>query len=465
MIFNPKNFMLMKALFGGNSGSSGDPGEVLDGLEIVPDFSAGDYEVVAPTGLLVRSAIIKKPKTLVPDNIAEGVEIAGVVGTHVGGGSSGDNRVKYVTFMYGETELIKYPVISGDTCRDPVANGFISTPTKESTAQYNYTFYGWGASDGGAANANILNNITEDKTVYAIFSSTLRTYTITWLDDDGVTVLKTQSVAYGTVPSYTPSKDDVIFSGWIPEVVAVTGDASYTAQWEEGVDFATASWAKIAEVVAAGKASSAFKLKDTRQQYMGSKLGTVTLMIIGFDVDRLADGTTAGMTIGMATCGGTVLTYPGAGNTYRERTDLYKRMQDDYKGLPQDLKNVIKPALKATQIKVTQPAVSLEVVDFEEPLWLFTPREFGNYVTYNSGLSRDNFPPATVYPAVGSNTSKGVFKALPLNNSGDTISGYYPVRDSGSNVDKIYGIYQSGTVFELNAASTSKHYMRYGFCI
>ena len=165
--------------------------------------------------------------TLKPNQFSSAIE-----SITTGGGSSGDSRVKYVTFMYGETELIKYPVISGDTCHDPVANGYISAPTKESTVQYNYTFYGWGASDGGAADANILKNITEDKTVYAIFTATARLYTITWLDDDG-SVLTTTQVAYGSVPSYTPTKTDWVFAGWIPTPTAVTGAASYTATWSD----------------------------------------------------------------------------------------------------------------------------------------------------------------------------------------------------------------------------------------
>lgn len=212
---------------------SGDSGEVVDDLEIVPDFSAGDYKVVAPTGLLVRSAIIKKPKTLVPDNIAEGVEIAGVVGTHAGGGEvEKPFDCHSVTFVYGDKSYVR-SVADGDTCADPVERGLIPTPTKESTAQYNYTFYGWGASDGGAADANILKNITEDKTVYAVFTATVRYYTITWLDDDGTTVLNTTSVGHGSVPSYTPTKDGVVFDKWIPTPTAVTGDTSYTVQWRD----------------------------------------------------------------------------------------------------------------------------------------------------------------------------------------------------------------------------------------
>lgn len=155
-------------------------------------------------------------------------EIAGIT---TGGGSSAD--VRYVTFMNGDTVLYKKPVAVGDDCVDVLTKGLIETPTKESTAQYNYTYYGWGASDGGAADANILKNITEDKTVYAVFTATVRYYTITWLDSDGVTELPGQKQwAYGTVPSYTPEKEDHIFVGWTPEPVAVTADASYSAVWE-----------------------------------------------------------------------------------------------------------------------------------------------------------------------------------------------------------------------------------------
>ena len=219
-------------------------------------------------------------------------EIASI--TTGGGGSSGDSRVKYVTFMYGETELIKYPVISGDTCRDPVANGYISAPTKESTVQYNYTFYGWGASDGGAADANILKNITEDKTVYAIFTATVRYYTITWLDDDG-SVLKTESLAYGTTPSYKPIKEGLEFAGWDRTPVAVTGNATYTAQWIAQTWFdeeITDSWEEIVAAVNDGTYKTKYKRGNYKTlEYKSYYTPTSTVMqIVDFDVDTLSDG-------------------------------------------------------------------------------------------------------------------------------------------------------------------------------
>lgn len=204
---------------------------LIDNIDIVPNFANGDQIVVAPEGYAVKGATILKPATLIPENIAEVVEIAGVVGTHAGGGGSSAD-VRYVTFRNESTgEEYKKAVAVGDDCVDVVAKGLWKKPTKASTAQYDYTFYGWGASDGGAADANILKNITADKTVYAIFTATARLYTITWLDEDGTELPGQKQWAYGTVPSYTPTKDGVAFGGWNPEPVPVTGNASYTVVW------------------------------------------------------------------------------------------------------------------------------------------------------------------------------------------------------------------------------------------
>lgn len=60
--------------------------ELLDTEEVTPDFSNGDQTVTAPDGYGIKTVVISKPDTLKPGNIAEGVNIAGVVGTFAGGG-------------------------------------------------------------------------------------------------------------------------------------------------------------------------------------------------------------------------------------------------------------------------------------------------------------------------------------------------------------------------------------------
>ena len=149
-----------------------------------------------------------------------------------GGGGGVPTGYKTVTFMNGDNVIFERLVLSGDDCPDPVTQGRIETPTKESTAQYNYTHSGWASVNGGTADSNILKSIATNKVVYSVFTKSVRTYTITFYDEDGTTVLHTQQDAYGTVPTYTPTKDGFVFDKWSPTPVKVTGDTSYTASWK-----------------------------------------------------------------------------------------------------------------------------------------------------------------------------------------------------------------------------------------
>ena len=103
-----------------------------------------------------------------------------------------------------------------------------STPIKPSTAQYSYTFKGWSPTVVAA---------TANKTYTAAFTETVRKYTVTWKDEGGST-LKTESIAYGTMPDYgdppTKASSGVVtyaFAGWVPDIVAVSGAAIYTATY------------------------------------------------------------------------------------------------------------------------------------------------------------------------------------------------------------------------------------------
>ena len=189
-----------------------------------------EYLIKDSTLLGIAEAI--RGKTGSKDTIAV-KDMAAQIESITGGGGSADGCAT-VTFMNGNTELFSRPVYIGDDCPNPVDQNRIETPTKDSTAQYTYEYNGWSLTDGGDASASALTNVTEDRTVYAAFKATAREYTITWLDDDGTELNQTQ-VAYGTIPSYTPSKEGAAFGGWTPTPVAVTGDAIYTAAWVETV--------------------------------------------------------------------------------------------------------------------------------------------------------------------------------------------------------------------------------------
>ena len=148
--------------------------------------------------------------------------------------SGGSSDVCYVTFKNGSTTLYKKAVAIGDDCVDVLEKGILTTtPTKASTAQYHYTYSGWSKTNGGTASDTALSNVTANRTVYAAFTSSVRSYTITYYDSDGTTVLKTEPVGYGSIPSYAPTKDGFDFAGWVPTPSAVTGATSYTAKWAE----------------------------------------------------------------------------------------------------------------------------------------------------------------------------------------------------------------------------------------
>ena len=128
-----------------------------------------------------------------------------------------------VTWVNGEDVLLTDTVAYGET---PEYTG--ETPTKASTAEYDYSFAGWTPE---------VDAVTGDVTYTATFDSTQRSYTITWKNDDG-SVIDTTTVSYGEVPTHADATKDATeqytytFAGWTPEIVAVTGDAEYTANFE-----------------------------------------------------------------------------------------------------------------------------------------------------------------------------------------------------------------------------------------
>ncbi|MBE5812325.1 MAG: hypothetical protein E7314_01555, partial [Clostridiales bacterium] len=105
-----------------------------------------------------------------------------------------------------------------------------TTPSKAATAEYTYTFAGWTPE---------LVEVTANATYTAKYTETKNKYTVTWKNYDG-SELKKDTVEYGATPSYdgTPTKPadaeyTYTFAGWEPTVVAVTGNAEYTAKYNK----------------------------------------------------------------------------------------------------------------------------------------------------------------------------------------------------------------------------------------
>ena len=150
------------------------------------------------------------------------------------------SKVMIKTGKFG-THKVRYydsdgTFLSAEDVKDGTnAQGF--TPAKASTVQYNYTFIGWSTTKGSTtAETGVLNDITADKSLYAVFSQSLRTFTVYFYN--GSTLLQTaENVKYGGTATYTgeaPTKDGFTFSGWQPSNVNVTADTSCYAQFVEG---------------------------------------------------------------------------------------------------------------------------------------------------------------------------------------------------------------------------------------
>lgn len=115
-----------------------------------------------------------------------------------------------VTFVNDDGTILDTQYIEQfESAIDPITReeNPISTPTKDSTVQYSYTFAGWDSS---------LANIVADRVITAIYTESLREYTVKYVSK-GVTV-KTATGLYG---------DNIVYDGETPVYTAEEPYAFY----------------------------------------------------------------------------------------------------------------------------------------------------------------------------------------------------------------------------------------------
>ena len=119
----------------------------------------------------------------------------------------------------------------------PATSGF-----NKQDAEWEYVFTGWTPAT--------FSQVKGPQTYTAVYNKTKRKYDITWKDGNGNT-LKTDQVAYGETPEYsgaTPTKTATaqytytFNNTWSPAIVAVTGNATYTAQFGSTVNKYDITW-------------------------------------------------------------------------------------------------------------------------------------------------------------------------------------------------------------------------------
>lgn len=95
----------------------------------------------------------------------------------------------------------------------------VTATPNEQTVQYVFSFGSWTLPTGSKTGT--------DTVITANFAATLREYTVTWVINGDS---QDQTYQYGQTPSHAaPQVPGYSFGGWTPEIVSVTGDATYTA--------------------------------------------------------------------------------------------------------------------------------------------------------------------------------------------------------------------------------------------
>ena len=119
---------------------------------------------------------------------------------------------------------------------DPDGDDIADVPAKTGDAQYTYTFDGWSETQDGVK-IDPMPEVSGVATYWALFEQSVNKYTITFANVNGNGAEETIEVEYGQIPvcPVTPAKGDnnytYDFLGWDNTIVAVTGDATYTAQF------------------------------------------------------------------------------------------------------------------------------------------------------------------------------------------------------------------------------------------
>lgn len=134
---------------------------------------------------------------------------------------------------YGSVDCASVTVPYGSTIAKS-GNAFtvnditITATPVDKTAKYDYALDHWN---------NLPNEVLNDVNVQAVFTRTTRTYAITWKNKNGST-LRVDQVAYdewpeyGSVPTCDPTESQVFeFRAWTPEITAVQGAKTYTADY------------------------------------------------------------------------------------------------------------------------------------------------------------------------------------------------------------------------------------------
>ena len=230
-------------------------------------------------------------------------------------------------------------LLQTETIQDGGNGTYSGTPSRTADAQYTYTFVGWNTSKNAtSADANATKAVTADRNVYAAYSRTTRTYTVTFARqsaDGGGTLQTVQNVPYGGSATYTGSTptttkgsaSDYPFEGWSPAPTNIQGNTTCYAVFGAPLEVLeiTDDWATIVSKIEAGTAT--YKVGNYKDLDLGAQ-GVIRMQIAGKGVDPLADnsGNAATSWVAVPLLATTHRMNPSVASNYRFETgDSFKR--------------------------------------------------------------------------------------------------------------------------------------------
>ena len=202
----------------------------------------------------------------------------------------------YMVTFHDANEKVIYQewVEEGGNASDPIANGLVATPTKTSTAKYDYHYSHWTPE---------LTDIQQPTFCYPVFEEKLRTYWVYFTDESKMDghIYGSCEVFYGGKPVFPGDPNDVVkyingepidyyeFSGWSENInEPVTGLTFIIAQFTFN-GYIEDSWEQIINACRAGNIEK-YGLgarKKLAFNYKGSDV-EVEMEIVGINHDKLS---------------------------------------------------------------------------------------------------------------------------------------------------------------------------------
>lgn len=130
------SLLLAKMMLGGGGNVE------VESPEIPLNMSEGNQIILPSEGKLISQATIVKPETLIPENIAEGIDIGGVIGTLVAGGGGG-GEIKRVWQSFNVSSWSWGSRVSMDIGFVPdILMMYLSGSYTPTSSQYGYFWFG-----------------------------------------------------------------------------------------------------------------------------------------------------------------------------------------------------------------------------------------------------------------------------------------------------------------------------------